>query len=83
MKRDDFDPTEHDPEESTEIDITLNVEMYEFEGGDGWVECRYYVVRNNFNDHYEVFMDAADLSRGQWINYACEIKERIKSLTNP
>lgn len=80
MEREDFDPDEHDPTESTEVELLLTIEMYEFENDDGeWVEARWFVVENNLNDYRTVVRNEADVKRF-WIDIAIELKRKAEGL---
>lgn len=50
MNQEEFDPDEHDPHDTHEIEIKLTFEEYRFEGENGVLESRPFVVESNLND---------------------------------
>lgn len=75
---DDFNPDAHTPVKTEEIELTLTVEMYEFEDDDGWLSSR-FVVRNNFNDYHTVAIDE-DGIKTFWIDVIGDIKRQVKKM---
>lgn len=82
MKRDDFYPDEHEPAEVKDIEITLTVEMYEFDSEeyDGLVGSRFFVVRNSLSKHYTVGIDAQTAVLNWGNNVYTQLKRELEEM---
>ena len=64
MTLDEFDPDDHEPDNTYEIEVTLTFEEYQFWESDEeeWLEARPIVLRNSLNDWHATGVDPQDVT---------------------
>lgn len=79
MYLDDFDPEDHEPDNTYEIEVTLTFEEYQFWDDDGeMLESRPIVARNSLNDHYTTGVDVQEATDAFGWLLATDLKRWLK-----